>query len=140
MAQKVYAQLMTIYHPLEIQFAEFDGKKDWVKFFREHKYECYPLSLYLYDPLFDCEHTPFTYQFVGQELTILKNICQLVAPHIDRIPLEELRIIANDLYKAPVTHIMGKISDDARIVLSRLEFKIIENGSNTYVIDQERIL
>ena len=140
MAQKVYAQLMTIYHPTEIQFAEFDSKKDWVKFFREHKYECYPLSLYLYDPLFDCEHTPFTYQFIGQELIILKNICNLVAPHIDRLAIEDLRTISNALDKAPVTHLIGKLHTDARIVLSRLDLKIIENGVNTYVIDQERIL
>ena len=135
MSQRVYAQLMTIYHPLEIQSAEFNSKKEWVEFFRKHKYECYPLSLYLYDPLFDIKHTPFTYQFIGQRKVILRKLVELPRQSVDGNTLFDLERINTGLKNSIVTHIKGKLTIEARTILSRLDFTIVENGAYTYVID-----
>ena len=74
MSQRVYAQLMTIYHPLEIHVTEFPSKKAWVEFFRKHKHECYPLYIKLIDPDYNEEGVPCTYEYLGQQMDILKGI------------------------------------------------------------------
>lgn len=139
MSDRVYAQLFTIYRPLEIQSAEFDSKREWVDFYRKHKEECYPLSLKLYDPLFDNTPVPITYQFIGMKHVVLGRLVNLFISVVDIPTKTQLRTVYERLKALPVTHIPTQLTQEARIILTRLDYTIYEREGITYVLDSERI-